>query len=456
MRASFDTFPTEALDAIDTPGDASQFMVAELETAKASLPVEIAKPDDVVAITPLNGVPFLLIYVGMLMSVFMFALDSSILSPALAFIVMDLGHHEELLPWAGSAYMLCAAPVGILYVFEVGSLICALAQSMNVLIVGRAIAGIGGGGLVPLAYIVISDITSEKERGKFLAGAGAMLGMGTTLGPILGGISFCVGAMTFTGTYYIGYVISPMFNHLSSNFQRSLFFEFIFGYSAILAGAMSLPVCISFILVTIATGITFSKTGHYGTYFVISPFIWAAAVLWVSFFTKDSPLIQIVFALILMGIASGMVMQLRISAFQVAAPKHLTPIAIGISTSVCNIGANVGIAMMGTILNNLIVTKSAQFPELVEAVDTLQAQGYPASVSQYLLLSFLLKQAAMGDPLAAPLFLTAVDQLSEAFNQAFKIAYWSLLPFLALMLALVPFIWQRKGKGQVQKDEVAA
>ncbi|KAJ3066898.1 hypothetical protein HDU98_009854 [Podochytrium sp. JEL0797] len=520
------------------------------------------------AVLPLTGIPFLLVFIGMLFASLMFSLDSSIISPALSAILIDLGR-QELLPWAGSAYMLLYGKfagifgrkwvmVFALVVFEIGSLICALAKSMEVLILGRAISGIGGGGLLPLAYIIVADITSEKERGKFMGGVGAMMGMGNMLGPILGGwfttdfdwrvcfwinipigvvtvtsvimflnepkrivslkeqakrvdvlgsvvllaalmaldvplqlggstwdwnsiqvivlfclfpilsaafvyvemrvakepliptevfgnpmilafvgISFCIGAMAFTGTYYISFL-----------------FEFIFGYSPIMAGVMSLPVFIMFIIVTIATGIAFSKTGHYGSFFLTSPFVWAAGTVMVSFLTKSSSFAQILVALVLMGFGSGLVLQMRISAFQVAAPSHLTPIATGLSTSATNIGGNVGIALIGTIINNLIVAKTSSFVELQQAIQALQALGYPASISQYLTLSEMLKHAAVADPAHAPLFLDAGDQLTEGVSQAFKFAFLSLLPFLAMMLALVPFIWQRKNSKVHVEEEV--
>ncbi|KAJ3062469.1 hypothetical protein HDU99_005205, partial [Rhizoclosmatium hyalinum] len=204
------------------PGQ-GQFVIA-LTDATADILAAASKDDEV--LHKLSKRDFSLVYTGLLLAVFMYCLDNTIILPALSFILADLGK-ESLLPWLG-VYMLTSAPFGILYgkfsgifskkwvfvfaltIFLAGSLVCAVAQSMEVLILGRAIAGVGGGGLIPLSYIVVADITSVKERAKYMAGLGAMVGSGNMLGPLIGGaltdkltwrwcfyINLPVGAITF-------------------------------------------------------------------------------------------------------------------------------------------------------------------------------------------------------------------------------------------------------------------
>ncbi|TPX54116.1 hypothetical protein CcCBS67573_g09613 [Chytriomyces confervae] len=133
---------------------------------------------------PLNRSQFALVFLGLMLAIMMAALDQTIVSTALKSIVADFGR-QELVPWIGSSYLLTSAPFGILYgkladifgrkwvfvfalvVFELGSLVCAAAPSMEALIIGRAVAGVGGGGIFALVLIIISDIVSLQDRGEF-------------------------------------------------------------------------------------------------------------------------------------------------------------------------------------------------------------------------------------------------------------------------------------------------
>ncbi|CAG8578325.1 14901_t:CDS:2 [Gigaspora margarita] len=72
-------------------------------------------------------------------------------------------------------------------IFEVGSLLCGLASNMVTMIIYRAIAGIGGGGIIGLVLIIISDIVSTKDRGKYQGIVGACYGIASVAGPLMGG-----------------------------------------------------------------------------------------------------------------------------------------------------------------------------------------------------------------------------------------------------------------------------
>lgn len=74
-----------------------------------------------------------------------------------------------------------------MFIFEVGSAVCGSAPNMNALIVGRAICGIGGAGMYTGAMVLLSVFTTEQERPVYLGFTGLAWGLGTILGPILGG-----------------------------------------------------------------------------------------------------------------------------------------------------------------------------------------------------------------------------------------------------------------------------
>ncbi|KAJ3079057.1 hypothetical protein HDU99_000201, partial [Rhizoclosmatium hyalinum] len=124
---------------------------------------------------PLSKIQFGLLLSCLFCVCVLAALDNLIVSTAIRSIVIDIGK-QELAPWIGSAYMITSAGFTPLYgrfadilgrkpmllfaivLFEIGSLLCAVAQSMEALIVGRAIAGVGGGGLGSPVLIILSEM----------------------------------------------------------------------------------------------------------------------------------------------------------------------------------------------------------------------------------------------------------------------------------------------------------
>src|SRR6478609_5068734 len=147
------------------------------------------------------NVILLTILLGMLLS----ALDQTIVSTALPTIVGDLGGAGHM-AWVVTAYMLAetistvlAGKFGDLFgrkrifqisvaIFIVGSFFCGLANDMTTLIIFRAVQGVGGGGLAVTATALIGEVIPLRDRGKYQGALGAVFGVTTVLGPLLGGL----------------------------------------------------------------------------------------------------------------------------------------------------------------------------------------------------------------------------------------------------------------------------
>src|SRR5262245_54994130 len=141
---------------------------------------------------------------GMLLPVFMGSLDNTILASALPTIGREFGDAHSL-PWLITIYLLGSTAVVPLYgkisdihgrqftlriaiaLYMLGSLVCALAPNMTVLILGRALHGVGGGGLASTGAVVLGDVVAPKERGRYYAYFAVIYTTAGASGPALGG-----------------------------------------------------------------------------------------------------------------------------------------------------------------------------------------------------------------------------------------------------------------------------
>lgn len=145
-----------------------------------------------------------LIFSGLMLVMFLGALDATILATALPTIVRELGGIEWL-AWVVTAYLLTQTVVTPLYgrlgdlygrklilqiailIFLAGSALCGMSGSMTQLIVFRAVQGLGGGGLMVTTQAVVADIVTPRQRGRYQGLLGAGFGIASIAGPLLGG-----------------------------------------------------------------------------------------------------------------------------------------------------------------------------------------------------------------------------------------------------------------------------
>ena len=167
---------------------------------------------------------------GLLIGLFISSTEQTVIATALPTMAGELGGANRL-AWVVSAYLLSSTVVTPLYgklsdilgrrrvyqasivIFAVGSLLCGLAQSMNQLVAARALQGVGGGGLMSLAFVILADVVSPRERGRYIGVFTAVFTFSAVTGPLWGGflvdtagwrwifllmVPFCVAALAIT------------------------------------------------------------------------------------------------------------------------------------------------------------------------------------------------------------------------------------------------------------------
>ncbi|KAK4052237.1 hypothetical protein OIO90_004459 [Microbotryomycetes sp. JL221] len=170
----------------------------------------------------LTGYKLALVFASMLAAVWLIALDQTILAPALPIIASQFDALSQL-AWIASAYFLTQCGFLLLYgqiltmfdrrwtftvaltVFEIGSVICAAAPNVHVLIFGRAVAGVGAAGIFVSVLSIIADVTRLEDRPKLLGLFGGIFAISSVVGPVLGGV------FTDHATWRWCFWINPLF-----------------------------------------------------------------------------------------------------------------------------------------------------------------------------------------------------------------------------------------------------
>ena len=145
------------------------------------------------------------ILISLMLTMFLAALDQTIVATALPTIGRQFNDVTNL-SWIITAYLLASTAVAPVFgtlsdiygrramivtamsLFIAGSVLCALAPNMTVLIIARGLQGLGGGGILPIVQVMISDVVTPRERGQYQAYFSGMWTSAGIAGPILGGV----------------------------------------------------------------------------------------------------------------------------------------------------------------------------------------------------------------------------------------------------------------------------
>ncbi|ORY41981.1 MFS general substrate transporter [Rhizoclosmatium globosum] len=481
-----------------------------------------------------------MVLLAIALGLFMASLDSTIVGACLRSIVQDLGH-QDLVPGSvphlfGRKWVFILA----LGLFEVGSLVCAVAPSMVILILGRAVAGLGGGGIFTMSYVIIADIVSARNRGKYQTLVSIVYGGASVVAPLLGGLfsdyttwrwafyvnlplgfiavtgavlcmnfpspsgsfmdkvkridvldvfflftcvamliaalelggstyawssapiigllfgfivlficfiyvelriaaepvipaslfvnssvpaillsAFCLGAYFFAGLYYI-----------------ALFYQVVNGDTATLAGVKAIPFVVGLVALSVTTGVLVSRTGRYKIFFYIGAGLSVIGIGLTASLNKDSLLVEKILYLFIFGLGAGVMTSVRMLAIQFSVPTEMIAIGSAVTQTMGTLGGSVGVAISGTIFNNIISTRASSLPVLAQSISELKEAGYGIDATQVLQLSKLLT--------TTPPFVSngtiANAELIGIFGEAFKTAYFTLEVYPIVILVMTLFI----------------
>ncbi len=478
---------------------------------------------------------FWAVYVSLMGVMFLSAMDQTIVGTALPTIVGELGGSSRM-AWVITAYTLAITVAMPVYgklgdlvgrknlfllaiaLFLIGSILCGTATGMPQLVAYRAVQGLGGGGLMISSQAISGDLIPPRVRGTYMAPMGAMFGIASVLGPIIGGwltdavswrwvfwINLPLGviawiavatvlhlpsrpltekidwwglalmnlgavaivlAATWGGNEYawsspviIGllagglacwllfgwvetracdpilplavlsnrsFVVATVVGMLAmggmvgSTLYLPTYLQMSYGYSATVSGLLLVPMTLGMLGGGIVSGLAVTRTGRYRVYPIVGPLVAAAALVWMSRLTVESPVWMVSAATFVMGLGIGVFFQLLVTIVQNDVPaKHL-----GTATSGNNFFREVAVSLGASLIGVAFATNLST--GLTDKLGAVAATGDPAVVEA-------LAQLQGGE--STSLTPALVAQLPTPLHEAVTSAYAeALTPVFALMV----------------------
>ncbi|OHE97147.1 major facilitator superfamily transporter [Colletotrichum orchidophilum] len=174
----------------------------------------------------IHGWKWAVAYAAMLSTTLLFALDNTIVANIQPAIINDFGH-LELLSWIGTGFALGTMFILVwgkvygvfnikwvyifnIFLFEAGSALCGAAPNIEALIIGRVIAGVGGSGMYSGTLTYVSVLSNDQEKPAYLAGSTVIWGVGSVLGPVVGG-AFAASSATWRWGFYVNLPVGAAF-----------------------------------------------------------------------------------------------------------------------------------------------------------------------------------------------------------------------------------------------------
>jgi EmrB/QacA subfamily drug resistance transporter len=376
---------------------------------------------------------------GVLMPTFLGSLDATILAGALPTIgrEIDAGHN---LPWLITAYLVASTAAVPLYgkfadihgrpfalrlsliAYLAGSLICALAPNMAVLILGRVVHGLGGGGLTSLGMIVLGDVAAPKERGRYYAYFSVVYTTAGACGPALGG--FIADHLHWTVIFWINLPLGLIALALTFTALRRLLRNERRHTLDIVGAVLVVLASVSFMLAINQGGVQFAWTSP-----PILTALAAAAILGTLFIwrlrTAVEPLIPIAIlgnrdvAMVIVANAFGWGSVIGLNIFlptYLQSVLAMSPTDAGLSLMVLMVGLNIGAGTSGQLFARMKHYKAVPIAGMVMAIGAIAILAWRADTITPLQFEILVALLGLGFGPLPPL-CTMVMQNSVAIHQ---------------------------------------
>jgi EmrB/QacA subfamily drug resistance transporter len=371
----------------------------------------------------------ILVTIGIMLSLFMASMEATVVATAMPTIVGQLGGLEHY-SWVFSAFMLSRTATIPLYgkisdlygrrklylfamaLFLIGSVLCAQADSMTYLIFARTLQGLGAGGMMPLAFIMIGEMFSLEQRAKMQGVFSSVFGISSIVGPLLGG--FIVDKLSWHWVFYInvipgilaaGLVAFGWQDQIQSHEKPVIDYA---GAALLSAGVVAL------LLGLVEFGTSASAI------LIVMSIVFFIALLWVENRAKD-PILPIhlfrdrlYLITILHGVFTGWALFGSLSFIPLFVQSVL-------GTSATGAGIAIAPMLLGWVTGSIIGTRTllkVGFRRLAITGTTLLTVGtflmtsVDANINQNLLMFFVLLMG-IGMGLAIPPFLIAVQTTVE-------------------------------------------
>src|SRR5438046_2068660 len=327
---------------------------------------------------------------AILLALFLFALDQTVVGTALPRIITDL-HGNQLYTWAVTVYLLTATISGPIYgklsdlfgrrpivifavvLFLVSSVLAGLSQEMWQLILFRGLQGLGGGAIFPVSLAVVADLYTPADRGTYVGLFGAVFGTPSPFGPALGLLfaAVCVWVESrapepivplglFRMRAFTISVVS-MFMAAFGFFGAIIFlpqwFQTVAGASATESGYNILPLLAGLIVSAIASGQIVARTGRYKVLIFVSLVLLAGGLYLLTNLHADTDRPVLWLWMLITGIGIGP----SFAVFTLVVQNSVPPDEIGVATSSLTffqqIGGTVGLTISSTILASRLLTE---------------------------------------------------------------------------------------------------
>ncbi|CAK7237476.1 hypothetical protein SCUCBS95973_009972 [Sporothrix curviconia] len=325
-----------------------------------------------------------IVFFGLSSAMFCSMLNQTIVSTALP-TMGAVFHDASISSWIGTAYMLTSTACQPLYgrfsdifgrkliliaslgIFLLGSIISGVSQNMAMLIVARAIAGIGGGGLITVTQIVVSDVVSLQERGKYQGIVGVV-------------VAYISIPLTVVSMIIVTFGL-PL-KRVKADTEKKL--KQIDGIGCLISFAASVLIIIplswggvqyswtsAVVLAPLLIGVALiglfiyvelrvAKLPLYSCYrinLVAGYALWTIASGLFTTVTPSTSSGKLVAYQILTGLGSGQTLQTTLVAIQAAVKRHEMAVTTGARNFLRMMGSTIAIAACGTIINNIVRTK---------------------------------------------------------------------------------------------------